>query len=473
MASLHSSLRLGALALGLLPATALAGPPEVLTGVVIHPTDSEVIILRYENVLGGLFYSGDGARSFRIRPGLTFTRSGLRADTSIAFAGDALLVGSSDGLVKTDRNGCAVSNAISRAFVDAIATDPNDPSVAYFVTSRADNAVRVGLWQRDANGAITPLGADDTASSLIVTSMQLVGTRFVQTGTRGSANLLRSSDDRGQSWRELPIPGTGTPRLLAIDAQDPLRMLVALENEKTADPVLVTRDGGASWQTYLDGVLRAGQAALAPDGRVWISDMGDRELPGLNGGLWFAARIGEPPEQVLSELGVTCLAHDRTRDQLWLCQDYELDSFDPRTRGLCREFVLSDLESFVDCGADDLSRSARAQEQLCTGYCGALHFAQAPICAFYDDPIALCGLPARRYDGDAGWADPAGPRTRCDALPVDAAVSPLVDAGLPSNAIDGGAEQERAKDDGCNLAAQGDFSGALFALLLALRKRRR
>jgi hypothetical protein len=472
MAYSRSCLSLGALALGLVPSAAIAGPPELLTGVVVHPTDPDVIVLRYENVLGGLFYSGDGATTFRIRPSLTFTRSGLRADTTLAFAGDALLIGSSEGLVKTDRDGCAVSNAIRGAFIDAVATDPVDPSQAYFVSSRADNNARVGLWLRDAKGAITPLGADER--DVIVAGMQLVGARIFQTATRASAALLRVSDDRGQTWREQPIAGIGTPRLLAIDAQDPKRIAIALEHDRGADPVLVTRDGGASWQPYLDGVLRVGQAALAADGRFWLSDMGDDQLTTASGGLWFAPRIGEPLERVLTDVGVTCLAHDRTRDQLWLCQDYELDSFDPRTRALCRVFALTDLAGFVDCGEDDLSRSPRAQEQLCTGYCGALHFAVAPICQLYDDPVALCGLPARSYDGDAGWADPAGPRAGCEQPVMDAGV--VADAGqpgLPSNAIDAGVEPGSKKDDGCNLAGQGNFGGALLGLLLALRRRQR
>jgi hypothetical protein len=468
MAYSRSCLSLGALALGLVPSGAIAGPPEVLTGVVVHPTDPDVIVLRYENVLGGLFYSGDGARTFRIRPSLTFTRSGLREDATIAFGGDALLIGDSEGLVKTDREGCAVSNPIRGAFVDAVATDPVDPNQAYFVSSRADNNARVGLWLRDAKGAITPLGADER--DVIVASMKLVGGRIFQTATRASAALLRVSDDRGQTWREQPIAGTGTPRLLAIDVQDPQRIVIALENGRGPDPVLVTRDGGASWQPYLDGVLRIGQAALAEDGRLWLTDMGDDQLTTANGGLWFASRIGEPLERLLADVGVTCVAHDRTRDQLWLCKDYELDLFDPRTRSQCRVFALTDLEGFVDCSEDDLTRSVRAQEQLCSGYCGALHFAQAPICELYDDPVGLCGLAARVSDSDAGWIDPAGPRASCDEG-VDA--GGIADAGVPSNAIDAGATAGSKKDDGCNLAAQGNFSGALLALLAALRRRRR
>jgi hypothetical protein len=62
-----------------MPAGASAGPPASLTGIVAHPTDPSVIILRYENVLGGLFYSQDGAHTFRACLATIFTRVGLRA----------------------------------------------------------------------------------------------------------------------------------------------------------------------------------------------------------------------------------------------------------------------------------------------------------------------------------------------------------------------------------------------------------
>ncbi len=479
MAYSTSALRLGVLAWGLTPANALAGPPEVLREVVVHPTDPSVMILRYENVLGGVFYSADGGRTFRIRPSTTFTPSGLREDTTVAFAGDALLLGSSDGLFKTDTRGCATSNPVTRVFVDAVATDPTDPSVAYYATSHSDSNARTGLWRRDAKGAIMPVGDAETA--LTVTGMQIVGARMVQTAMRDArdagvaSSVLRTSEDRGQTWREQTISGAGTPRLLAVDPRDPQRIVIALRNEKAADPILVTLDGGASWQSYLGEVLQAGQAAVAPDGRLWISDIGDDTMTVKTGGLWAAPRIGEPLTRQLAEVGVTCLAHDRTTDQLWLCQDYELDRFDPSTRGLCRVFTMTDLAEFVQCGDVDLATNLEAQLQLCGGYCGALHFAEAKLCEVYDDPYGLCGPPARYYDEKAQWLDPAGARDRCTlpALVMDAGVvAPLEDAGLPpTNAIDAGSA--RKSEDGCALASRGGFGALALAMLLALRRRRR
>ncbi|MDB4973227.1 MAG: hypothetical protein JWN48_1568 [Myxococcaceae bacterium] len=526
----------GASALALLvSASAQAGPPESLAAIVLQPGVPGAFVLRYENVLGGLLFSDDEGKTVRLLPGTSITRDGVRGDMPpfAVLSDGTVLVGGSEGLLRIDAHGCSASPIAGNATTTAIALHPTDPSVAFYVTSYGADGVPTGLWRRAASGAVTPLGAADNAAAdpvfsatgLFVVSMPGAeeGLRFSETGDRrartpaapvprdagsapadaglsasASASMaLRYSDDLGKTWTERTLPssfGPGTLRLLAVDPRDPARMLLGLDREgpsNPADAVLLTTNAGASFEIYIDGIARLGQVAQASDGRFWLGDMGNPAEVAPSGGLWFGTRIGEPPERLLSGRAITCLARDERLDKLLLCQEYELDQLELTTRSTCRIFGMSDVLSLVSCPGQQLAQSQNVRDQLCGGYCGALHFADAPLCQVFDEPGVLCGPAARAYDQGIGWESAFTSTEHCPgysglAGTLDAGVDVLdaaAQGGLTTG--DGGPDGGSAvaaspkHETGCSTGASSDpwsaatpLLGLLSLLCVASRRRR-
>lgn len=463
-----------------------AGPPEWLSDVAIHPSDPSVIALRYENALGGMMFSTDGGKTFRVRPALTFTKYGLRENVPLLLTKDgSVVLGTTEGLLRTTAQGCDPKNESGgESWIGGLALHPKDPAVAFFVTGDGFGTQRAGLWRRDAAGAASPLGANDSAS-LSVTGLLAVAhatateqVRLVESAARvgGAAGspmttwVLRYSDDLGATWTEKVVPGTGTARLLAVDPQDPKRMVVTFAvggSPDQPDPVLLTVNGGDSFKPYIEGVMKVGQVSVAADGRLWIADLG---AGSGTGGLWYAPRVGDAAEKVLDD-SVHCVGHDATSAKLWVCKSHELGLFDMKARSFCRVFQMTDAASLVSCQGEILTQSPEAKEQLCGGYCGALHFASAPLCSIYNDPKALCGLGALKYDREAMWEPPPGAGTRCAGFEkagdagvtlADASVGGAQDAGVssPPDAAPSGSALDaavgtssRGGDDGCSVSA--------------------
>jgi len=330
-------------------------------------------------------------------------------------------------------------------------------------------------------------------------------------GLREAAGVFRTSDDLGQTWTEHPIPVAdglgGTPRLLAVQGGEVVKLVVSMVREASVDPfdpILVTTNTGATFTPYLDTVFKTGQAVVAPGGKLYLSDMGTSVA---EGGLWEASEIGAPLTKIV-DYSVHCLGYDKEASQLYLCKGYELGRLDPASKAYCRIYQLNETQDFVcDLAAipkfseDDTTSVAERvkQSQMCGGWCGASHYASSPFCANYNDFSPICGLAARAYDMQAPvgqrWVEPPGTdEPRCagfeppaqdggvdaganqDAGAADAATtldgeSPRADAAViaPGKKSDG--------DSGCSAGPSGRGpSGSwlvALALLTGLRLRRR
>lgn len=496
---------------------AQAGLPEVLSGLAQHPIDPNVMALRYENGFGGILYSADGGKSFRVRPALTVTKYGLLDDVPLAITGAGqVLAGVTDGLLESDQSGCdaRLNATVGEAAVNALAVHPKDASVLFFVSTQATNGEREGIWRRDADGTMASVGPNTSsltqpgAPGFYVSGMRVVehvgaadNLRFIQTGIRHAASastastaVFRYSDDLGQSWTEHTIPGSGTPRFMAVDPLDPQRAVVAIATGGTPnaeDPILVTLDSGRTFTSYVAGMTRAADAVVAPDGRVWLTGYTDSSSIHAGAGLWFAPRIGEKPEKLLDG-GVQCLGLSAASNKLWLCRQYELGLFDLETRNYCRVFAVTDATSLVSCILEDREQSEAAKEQLCGGWCQPRHHASSPMCSMYNERSA-CGLSALADDVESGYEPLPQPEARCPGFERadDASVASLEkpDGGAPaevSPSRDGSASLEPTdasaspsptkRGDGCALSATRRIR--LFELLCtvsvlcALRRRR-
>lgn len=437
---------------------AQAGLPEVISSLAQHPTDPSVLALLYDSGFGGVLYSADGGKTFRIRPALTATTYGLTEQDPVAITSTGnVLVGSMNGLLESDQHGCgATLNAtVGEAAVNALAMHPRDASVMFFVSSNAENGAREGIWKRAADGTVTPTGpaTQSNAARFYVSSMRVVEQasatdklRFIQTGTRYGATssapssaVFRYSDNLGETWTEHTIPGAGSPKLMAVDPLDSNRAIVAIGTTGTPDPqdpILLTLNSGQTFTSYIEGVTSAAEAVVAPDGRAWLSGLS----AGLNdgSGLWFAARIGDKPEKVLDG-GVHCLGYNAAANNLFICRERELGLFDLEKRSFCRMFGLTEVVGLVSCPSEKLEQSQRAKEQLCGAWCEALHLASTPLCSIYNDERgAYCGLAARKFDKESGYEEPPPSGPRC------AGFEPVMDAAVESAPPDAGAAEQKA-----------------------------
>jgi hypothetical protein len=535
---------LGFLGVSLCSGVGHAVPPEYLRSIALHPTDPQAFALRYESAFGGLFFSRDGGHSLQMVPGQSFYKYDLRRFVPMLFASDGkLLLALDSGLDVDNGAGCfpAVPTdgssghysepAVAGLWVADLAPHPSDPDTTFLITT-ADpkDKGHTGLWKRDKQGKITPIGASEPAPTMpnrypfLATGLKVVartasmeGVRFIVTGTAtdysgatpSSAPVLRISDNLGMSWTSHPIPDPnktgGNARLLLVDgSSDPFKALVFLENgfgedsDDALDPIFITKDGAQSFTPYLDKVQVAGEVVRLPSGQILIADRG------VQGGLWSAANFDAAPTKI-ADYSVHCLAYQPQTQKLLMCKLNELGYFDVASNTFCEIFKPSDTTAFVSCQAAPLEQNQAGIKQLCGGFCGAAHYSSAPVCSTFTVPPAtnLCGPAAHAYDNegadpDKHWIEPpgSGAAPRCagftgPVLAPDAGV-PTNDAGVSDpggsdagrsdagvDEVDAGSEggggagedagTPKKKPSGCQLSAAHDpRSGQLAAFLLAL-----
>lgn len=144
-------------------------------------------------------------------------------------------------------------------------------------------------------------------------------------GTPVYRGVLQRSSDGGDSWETLPIAGSDLnhmPYIGAIDPEDPEVVYARLDGA-TSDTLVVTRDGGRTWQQVLSASSLLG-LALSPDGKS-LAVGSERD------GVLVAATDVLDFEQV-SSLGVQCLTW--SEDGLYACADQDTSGF---TVGVSRD----------------------------------------------------------------------------------------------------------------------------------------
>jgi uncharacterized protein (TIGR03382 family) len=211
-----------------------------------------------------------------------------------------------------------------------------DPSHALAISSncKADLSCEVRLWaSADDAKSWSEIGtqppSDFLALSLAVAPSDPV--RIYLTGKNQpplapEGSLMRSAD-RGQSWTRLVIPGTHDDALGymgGVDPSDPDRIYIGVVETAPDDKsnvllfsLLVSDDGGESFQTAFERPAGFAGFALSPDGgRVALSSRTD--------GLWVA-EIATLQFAKISEVHASCLTW--TAAGIYACTDQFLDGF--------------------------------------------------------------------------------------------------------------------------------------------------
>jgi hypothetical protein len=441
--------------------------------IAFHPSDPQVIALRYDEGDGGMLFTRDGGKSWQLACAALLFDPVATHTGPIALANDgSTWMSVQRGLWHDDGHGCGWQNQPEYAgtWMADLAPHPSDPDVLFALTSTAaatgGQFDPTGVVRRDASGAWSNVGerARVYSQELRVAALG-AGVRLyvgaiagVTTAADGGPArvryVTRVSDDDAKTWSEHEVDiGAGPSvfdglfHLVAVDPANPDRVVGMIKRGRSNgdppraddDSVIVSTDQGVHFTEYLR-VGEFGGLTFAPDGRLWIGDIGnlDEMADDAPRGLWFASSLAEAAQKVSSvTYPVYCLAYQKASTTLYGCQKYAFGTIDAAGGAFSPLMQFGKVQTLVTCEGMDVP--GMCEMQLCRAWCGAQHFAQAPLCSVYDTPA--CGKPIALAEAMGNPSPDAG---------VDASVGGGV-SGSPGTAMqDAGGKQERdaGKKDG-------------------------
>jgi uncharacterized protein (TIGR03382 family) len=475
---------------------AAAGPVEQLVQVAIHPSDPNVMLVRYIYGGDGMLRTRDGGKSWQLACDSMQFEPQTRSGKTVIAGDGSTWMGVLDGLWHDDAHGCGFARQAQydgQWFGD-LTNHPSDPGVMFAVTSTASpigEHVLNGVLRRDASGVWSDFGAKE---EMLATRLYVVehdgGLRMYVSAVKGQITpdaggmprpnyVTRVSDDDGKTWQEFTLGVLdGTFRLEGVDPRNPDRVVATLNREPENagdddgdDSVLVSSDRGAHFVEYMK-VSEFGGLAFAPDGRLWIGDLGAVTRSGASAGLWFAASLDEPAVRLpMANYPVQCLGYNRMTDTLFACQHFAFGVVDKDSGTFSSLIKLTEVTDFVECSGVD--STAACEMQLCGAYCGYAHFAGAPVCSGYDTPT--CGVPVADAERRslAGASTDGGTSAAGISLPTPAPVASDTGTGAASTGGDDAAHVDpplmrAGKPGGCAATGVRQGGGATAALGLVL-----
>ncbi|MET0286223.1 MAG: sialidase family protein [Polyangiales bacterium] len=519
-----------ALSSGLGEVAHASGPVERLSQVLLHPTDKNIVVVRWSTASEGFLFSRDGGKTFAALCSAGITSLGgivdagsdtvtkltqaevnTNAATLLDSAGQ-LHATQLGGMWSDDGTGCSWSKSLTEGWPTSLALDPKSGELLAVlnVSSNVGGTYesRALLMRRGASGAWTSVAE---AGELVAhkAGQQAYGgelkVTLTDTGTRIYASVRVSqgmdpqqlmhivkSDDGGKTWSMGPaLAAEQADRftLVAVDPGNPKRLLGALIDDLAADVLLLSEDEGATFKEY--GQLRyLTGAAFAPDGAVYLSDQGDAMDPG---GLWTAPALGQPLTHIAGTQGLDCVTWSQANNNFYVCQGDRVRTFDPASETVADGNVvrISEVPKLLECPNADVG--AICQDQLNQGpaWCCTGHYPCTAFCDNYDVTMrgsqrVFCGKSGLAYDQMVG-------RT-CDQQGMGQPEGgvPLLDAGnVPRDAgtLDAGArdagrndagkvtdEPSSKSDDGCAIGdkrADGAWTSLGMLLMVLGRNLRR
>jgi MYXO-CTERM domain-containing protein len=430
---------------------AQAGPVEQMVEVASPPGKSDSMLVRYINGGGGVFLSTDMGKTWSLQCNGAFLAAGGRVQGPIAMLGDkTMLMLTSSGVFHADANGCgftAEAPDLTKNVVD-FALHPTDPMKVFAAVSNATGMS--GLVQRSADGQWTDFGVKDALSPLSLRVVMREGAmRIYEVAVKatmassmdGGASLpeyvMRVSDDEAKTWQEYPLPadGNGRPRLRGVDPTNPERLLIVIDRSSATDTLLLSKDGGKTTTKYQE-LEEFGGLTFAPDGRVWIGDLGLTSGTPMTRGLYAAANLDAVPARLpMAMYPVQCLGWAPDTNTLYACQRFWFGNVNLMTGEFSTMLRFTTAPKFVSCPGEDPAMECKAQ--LCLDYCGPAHFAAAPVCSAYDEPS--CGKPVAAMEAeDTDPSTSVGGSSGAGTAGTAAAGSGAAGAAAGAGAISGG-----------------------------------
>lgn len=481
-----------------------SGTPERLLQVLPHPSDADVVVVRYGTPGGasnGFVFSSDGGNTFKAGcSDLIAERLKIQRSTSPYLAAVALdengrliVAQNQDELFIGDGTGCSYTKEPgfeNRTVVD-LTLDPSDPTAFYALVFTRDpdmpNETVTEVMRRAADGAWTTLGAVKEpepgqsvfGSQLLVAKtesgtplMVALFATWTEEDADESDNLrIGISEDGGESWQEHPMsaPGAGYHmRLLAIDPTNAERVLAIEYGESKPDKLLLSSDKGATYEPWAE-IGEFSGVTFGADGRVFIADASDT---GFDGGVFTATALGEPLTELGNPGALNCIGYRELDQKLFACKQDEFGTLDPATGAFTKLTRLEEVPALIDCPNLDVIDACEAQLNAGPSWCCAGHYPFTEFCGEYDVTMSngrpvLCGLTGREYDEDAGngpdrdggaGGDADGGVSMRDAGSADDDVEEDDgdDAGKPSADKGDDADDDDDDDESAAPAADGD-----------------
>jgi BNR/Asp-box repeat len=501
-----------------------SGPVERLVQVLLHPSDPNVIVVRWGVASDGYLYSRDGGKTFAALCSTAITPnaaagsklrrlSGREIPSTAATLIDAsghVLVTQIDGLWSDDATGCSWSKdpVLDGYWPYALVLDPRQSGELLAVVNKqsstgTDRESRARLMRRDASGAWSNF---EQSGELVphVAQQQAYGTDLIAVATGAGEKLyanvavsiglsptqeirIVSSTDGGKTWSagfSVPIEQVDGFALLAVDPKAPNRLLAAQHRANAADSLLLSEDEGKTFAEYAQ-LREITSATFAPDGRVYIGDVGDGSAgENASGGIYTAAQLGQPLTKIDNTATVDCLTWSPSKNALYVCQSYRVRLFDPAQGSYQEVLNINTVPALLSCPKLDVAMACQEQLNMGPSWCCTGHYPCSPFCSMYDitehnGQRVFCGVSGLQNDldvgrtcesltgTDAGVAD-AGAR---DAGARDAS-APTRDAGSQLDAGKVTDNKPGKSDGGCALGARRSREnlgeGALLGLGLLL-----
>lgn len=503
-----------------------SGPVERLVQVLVAPSDPNVMVVRWGVASEGFLYSRDGGATFSALCSSAITPlAGLAGDAGISSitklsaasvnSNAAALIDSDgrlqvtqlSGLWSDDGTGCSWSRGLVGGWPTSLQLDPDTGELLAVVNVSTQQGssfeARALLLRRDASGtwtsfdqggALVPHVATQQAYGgdlkLVKTDsgQRLYATVAVSMGSSAQQQLyVVRSDDGGKTWSSgaaLPAELSETFSLVAVDPNEPKRLLGATTDDLAADVLWISEDEGSTFQKH--GQLRElTGVAFASDGSVYVSDQGDAMDVG---GLWTAPALGQTLTKVPETASLDCVSWSQAKNAFYVCQGDRVRLFDPASTSFVGENVvrISEVGGQLSCPGRDVAAICQDQLNLGASWCCTGHYPCTPFCSAYDVTTSSSGQ--RVFCGTSGLAYDIMSGRTCDSESAsgDGGAGAAADAGshdagsLDAGARDGGTtdaatvkdQPSRKSDSGCSIGERRPRSesvgGALASLGLVL-----
>ncbi|MET0339420.1 MAG: hypothetical protein ABW252_00375 [Polyangiales bacterium] len=480
-----------------------SGPTERIQQVFTHPTDPSRITVRFGMATSGYLYSTDGGKTFRamcstaVAPeaeGTSRVRKislrsiGSTAANAMDTEGGMLFSQypgpEQPGLYAGDASGCSWSSVpfFAERWAFGLQADPAVEGVVWAAVSDTSSTeqMKLEIARRDAEGNWTTVGpivppaagAGLLDGNLLVASHEgkthLYVTANVGTLSGQYAQHVYASADDGKTWEDHVLPATlDSLALLAVDPQDPARLVGVIWRDGQPDPLFLSEDHGKTFVPYPGNpeVRAASGATFDARGRFIIADQGDGVSEDVSGGLLVADRLGARLTRAEGTSYADCVHYRALTDTLYVCSYDKLTTVDPNTFE-ARELVrLESVSGVLECPGRNLTQECEEQFNEGSAWCCTGHFPFTPFCGAYDVTVlpngrrVFCGLAGREYERPGSTQGNQG------------------DAGSPLASVDGAPEAPPAvrpkasSGGGCALgeaSGAGLASGLLSALTVAL-----
>ncbi|MET0339422.1 MAG: sialidase family protein [Polyangiales bacterium] len=482
--------------------------------VLKNPNDPNALIVRYGIASEGLLFSRDGGHSFRalctsaIQSGVDrISVSGQNYRHPIVIDGKGqLLVSTFDALWSDDGTGCnwkPVAGADGK-WVASITIDPKTKeaiALANVSTQDGDDlSARAELLRRTADGGFEVVGtlktpdplsrtyAGDLLAAVTETGTKLYAVYVSSTGPIDAPQLasVTSSEDGGKTWTEHPLPDALQDlSLVAVDPTAPNRVLAAIKRSDIPDRLFLSEDGAKTFREY-GTVQETSGVTFAPDGRVFIGDAGNASAGSTPGGVYTAAKLGQPLTKVPASTpvqsdDVDCIDYDAAAKKLRVCKLHRFGELDWTTGAFTELTQIEATAGLLECPGKDVKAICEPQLNAGSSWCCTGHYPFTGFCGEWDirtqrGKRVACGLSGREADIAAG----RGPMINDAGVP--STPPPGNPDGAPLMSVYGDAPSERgparatasSAAGGCALGAQSgrDFAGLSLLALGALIVRR-